>query len=544
VDGDPDEQADDLLALLLGQSGVQAGTHLSEQVDGRLGQFWGLRGFQGGHAAVQLYLVGGNPVELGVELRIVETTPDVEGQGLLALTLKHVERPGEGDRLGNCDGALGVAFALTVEFVKDVARVSQPAFDVGPDLGLDCVGPDRLTPAAAGEGTPLDHLPRAAVPADLAPALGAAVGEPIDTAADDASEQVAAARVLRDRPVGRQRVLGGVPQGRGDQGFDRCRDHLPVPSSLAGPATVLKLAPVDGVDHEVADPPRPPDALGVLLAVVALHEATVTGVVRGHAAGVELVRDPSTAPAVEPQALVDPADHVRGALVSPQDRGVGLEASRFPGSLNLVAEGHDPAAVLTIAGRGVDAIGCALEEHPFLVLGDHGHDVEHERVRLPLGHADEPDPELAEPATDDRHIDEVAPQPVESIDPELVEAMRLGVTQQAAAVRPVGHLLRARHGLVNVPVDKRDIRLGREPPIKGVPLGLDRRPLALVLGADPLVGRDPSDCRLGRHLGSCPRMPGRTLGSPRTTLSAAAIASRSGDHVRSISRGLARRAFE
>ena len=49
--GDPDEQADNLLALLLGQSGVEAGAHLSEQVNGRLGQFRGPMRLQGGHAA-------------------------------------------------------------------------------------------------------------------------------------------------------------------------------------------------------------------------------------------------------------------------------------------------------------------------------------------------------------------------------------------------------------------------------------------------------------------------------------------------------------
>jgi hypothetical protein len=87
VDGDPDEQADDLLALLVSQSGVEAGAHLGEEVHGRLGQFRGLRGLQGGHAAVQLYLLGRNTVELDVELCVAQATPDVEGKGLLALTL-------------------------------------------------------------------------------------------------------------------------------------------------------------------------------------------------------------------------------------------------------------------------------------------------------------------------------------------------------------------------------------------------------------------------------------------------------------------------
>ena len=169
MDGDPDEQADDLLALLLGQSGIQAGTHLSKQVNGRLGQFWGLRGLQGGHAAAQLFLVGGNPVELGVELCIAHATLDVEGKGLRALTLERVERPRQGDRLGDCDGALGIPFDTLVKVREDLARVPQPAPDVNPDLGLDRVGPDRLVPTAAGEGTAFNELAVAAIPAHLGP---------------------------------------------------------------------------------------------------------------------------------------------------------------------------------------------------------------------------------------------------------------------------------------------------------------------------------------------------------------------------------------
>src|SRR5664280_1705053 len=80
---------------------------------------------------------------------------------------------------------------LGFDRIEDVARVSKPGFDVGPDLGFEGVGSDRLTPAPAGEGTALDQLTTAAIPADTLAALRANVCQPVEAAPDDAFEQVA-----------------------------------------------------------------------------------------------------------------------------------------------------------------------------------------------------------------------------------------------------------------------------------------------------------------------------------------------------------------
>jgi len=50
VDHDPDEEPDDLLALFVGQSCVQAATYLGEQVVDLLGHCLGYRGLCGGQA--------------------------------------------------------------------------------------------------------------------------------------------------------------------------------------------------------------------------------------------------------------------------------------------------------------------------------------------------------------------------------------------------------------------------------------------------------------------------------------------------------------
>jgi hypothetical protein len=211
VDDRPNQEPDDLLPLLIGQAGVQAAAQLVEQVQGHLGHGEALRGLQSRPAAFQLGLLGRDPVELDVKLLVRETTADVEGEGLTALIVQRLERPGQGDRLGDRDRPLGAPFSLSVKIVEDVAGIPQPALDVGPDQRLDRIGPDRLAPAPADDRSALDELPGAAIPADLAPPLRAAVRQAADPAADRAPQEVDATGVLRDRPVGRQSGLGGVP---------------------------------------------------------------------------------------------------------------------------------------------------------------------------------------------------------------------------------------------------------------------------------------------------------------------------------------------
>ena len=152
MDGNPDKQADDLLALLHGQSAVQAGAQFGEQVSGRLGQFRGVRRLQGGHATLQLRLLGGDPLELGSQIVLASNAADHEPDGPLPLRLERLERPGEGDRLGHTHGSLGIALVWPVEVRQGVTRVPKPALDVRPDLRLDRVRPDRPTPAGQIHG--------------------------------------------------------------------------------------------------------------------------------------------------------------------------------------------------------------------------------------------------------------------------------------------------------------------------------------------------------------------------------------------------------
>jgi len=90
--------------------------------NGRLGHVRGSRGLEGRHAGFQLGPLGDDPIELRVELCILEATPDTEGQGLLALTLERVERPPEGDGLGGGDGTLGIVFDAPVEIREKPGR--------------------------------------------------------------------------------------------------------------------------------------------------------------------------------------------------------------------------------------------------------------------------------------------------------------------------------------------------------------------------------------------------------------------------------------
>jgi hypothetical protein len=208
-----DEQPHDLLTLLRGEPGVQPLANLGQEVEGfRRGRLLARR--EGGEAVFEGVALANYPIELGVELLVAEAAADVEGDGLLALAFEGVERPAECDRLGLHDRALRRALGLSVEIVEDIARAAQPPLDVGPDGRLDGIGPDRLAPAAAGQGTAFDELAVAAVPADLAAALGTAVRQTAYAASNDALEEVPPPGVLGVRPVRGERRLGGVPDSR------------------------------------------------------------------------------------------------------------------------------------------------------------------------------------------------------------------------------------------------------------------------------------------------------------------------------------------
>jgi hypothetical protein len=116
------EQANDLLALGVGQPGVKAVTEPCEGVRGQGGLLRTLCGLQSRHAAFQLGLVVRDPVELEVEFVIGHAAPDAERERLLALLVEGSKRPGERDRCDGGNGALALLLRSTIDFVEQVTR--------------------------------------------------------------------------------------------------------------------------------------------------------------------------------------------------------------------------------------------------------------------------------------------------------------------------------------------------------------------------------------------------------------------------------------
>src|SRR5665811_1485802 len=122
--------------------------------------------------------------------------------------------------------------------------------------------------------------------------------------------------VLGDPAVGDKGILSRLPQSGGDQALDAGRgDLMTVPfgllSALVDPPAVLQLAPIDGVDREIADATRTPQTLGRL----ATDSSTVAGVVGGDAESVEVAGDHPAALAAEGKTLVDVAHEIGCSLV-------------------------------------------------------------------------------------------------------------------------------------------------------------------------------------------------------------------------------------
>ena len=468
MDGDPDEQADDLLPLPLGQSGVEVGAQLGEQVNGRLGQFRGVRGPQGGHAPLQLRLLGGDPLELGSQIVLASHTADHQPDGSLPLPLERLKRPGEGDRLGHGHRSLGVALGLAPELGEGVARIAKPALDVRPHLWLDRVRPDRATPAAAGEGTALDQLAVAAIPAHVVAAVRADVGEAVETAADDSPQQIRLADVPGNCPVAGDRVLGCLPELGGDERLDGGGDDLVAPllglwAALVDPPSELLLAPVDRVDHEVPDPVRAPQPLRPLLPLAAeADEAAISVVVSRHPECVEFPGHFDAAPAFHAEPVVDAAHEVGGGEIGPQERRVGLQVGRAPLANDAIAQGNDAAAVATFPGGPLHPDGRIVEELPPAVRGDDRLNPEAKLVGLALDDADKADAEVREPPPHDQQVDFIAAQPIELEDVNLVDPARGGCAHEPATRRALRDGDRAAHPIVDEALDELDVGQPRE----------------------------------------------------------------------------------
>ena len=168
---------------------------------------------------------------------------------------------------------------------------------------------------------------------------------------------------------------GGVPDVIGNQRGNRSRDDRA--SIRPGrPASVLEDAPVDGVDDEVADAARAPEALGAF----APDAAAVAPVGRGYTQRVELGCDAHAAPAVDGQVVIDAPDNVGCGEAGPHGRVVGEEAAETSITRDRVAERYDAAGIAAFFGGAVHALGGTFEELAAFVGGDDGVDIEVEGI--------------------------------------------------------------------------------------------------------------------------------------------------------------------
>ncbi len=114
--------------------------------------------------------------------------------------------------------------------------------------------------ALARERAAVGHGPVAAIARPPGP--GTAEGEAADGAADEGAEQVGMARVAGQGAVALEGSDGGVPDVLRDQPEET---EAEITSRPLGPEDLRpywRTSPVDGVDDEVADAARAPEALG------------------------------------------------------------------------------------------------------------------------------------------------------------------------------------------------------------------------------------------------------------------------------------------
>jgi hypothetical protein len=249
-----------------------------------------------------------DPDEFPIEGTVRQRPAGGEPEETEPLGCKGIESVRQGDHLRRSDCRGFASLASSIELAEDVARGAEEAFDVCPDQPLEFVTSDEAVRAAPIELAALSPSAAAAVPPGALASLGPAVAHPTEPAGENPAQEIGPAGVLRDEPVGGQRRLRRLPDIDVDKRLDLSRDQLAI--SLLGPPPVPRLAPVQGIRHQVPDPPGPPDPSGSLLPLSSTHLAAIPCVVGWDAERVELRGNPPAAPSVTSEPVVDQADNV------------------------------------------------------------------------------------------------------------------------------------------------------------------------------------------------------------------------------------------
>ncbi|HEY4945059.1 MAG TPA: hypothetical protein VIH94_02815 [Candidatus Limnocylindrales bacterium] len=163
MDDDPNEMADDLLTLGVGQPGVEVPAELAEQID-CLGSNEFVGWTQRSHPPLGGHLLGGDGGQFGIDVRVAELAQARLMEDVPPPLSEPLDESLEDDRVGFGNRSRGLLLASAVELGKDVAGIPKEPLDVRPDGILDEVASDRGVGAATGMWTTLDELPVAAVP--------------------------------------------------------------------------------------------------------------------------------------------------------------------------------------------------------------------------------------------------------------------------------------------------------------------------------------------------------------------------------------------
>ena len=327
-----------------------------------------------------------------------------------------------------------------------------------------------------------------------------AEGEAANGTAYERAEEVVVAGVAGHGAVALEGGDGGVPDIIGNQwGNGRRDDRTSIRSGRS--SSVLEDSLVDGIDDEIADMPRAPEALGT----TATNAATVSPVGGGDAQRVELGSDTRTGPAVHGQVVIDAPYHVRGGEVFPHGRVVGYEAAETSIPRDRIAERDDAAGIAAFLGGAVHALGGTFEELAALVGGDDGVDIEVEGIVDVLVGGAESDADRLEHPPDAEELERVAAETIGADDPDLGEVAGAGITRKGAASRPVFERNSARDAIVLVMLEDGKTWFGRQTAGQSRALIADRMTVTLFIGGDAGVSG------YAERWGWARRPPGRGL---------------------------------